>query len=139
MVWKVIATKDGGYFNGSKVRKGEIIYLRPKKGKKSKDRGLTDLLLDIEITEAQQFSPHWMMRINEPIDKESDQEHNDKIYVNAIDSDKVIKKMMKKEIEVKPEPKVRPKSVSRKSVKKRGTKEAEKIGDVKEAPTEEVI
>ena len=73
---KVQATAKG-FFNGSKVRKGEIFYIKPKKGKHSPDKGMTDYLVDIEMTEEDQFSERWMIKLDEPESPELDQAHND--------------------------------------------------------------
>lgn len=114
MTWKVMATANG-YFNKTRVRKGEIFYIQPKKGKTSPDKGLTDFLVDIEMSEEDQFSKRWMIHLNEPINEEEDQEHNNAIYAKEKDASKVIKKAPKMEVEDdEPKAKEKPKPQKKK-------------------------
>lgn len=98
MVMKCMCLINGAYFNGSRLRKGEIFYIRAKKGKRDKDSGLFDIperWQDIKLTEKQQFSDKWMLKMDDPINEEEDQEHNDAIYKSEVDASKVIKKLAK--------------------------------------------
>ena len=110
-----------GFYNGSKVMKGEIFYIKPKKGKRSPNKGLTDHLVDIDITEEQQFSKYWMERLDEPENPELDQAHNDALRESIMKESLVSKGVSKSEMK-SPDGN---KSKSKKKSKKESVEETE--------------
>lgn len=136
--WKCVCMKHGAYFNNSRLKKGEIFYIYPRKGKRDPQKGMIDDMghyEDIVLTCEQQYSKRWMRRLKDDINEEEDQEHNDQLYANAQSSDKVIKKLAKNMVEIDeddaPAPVVE-KTVTKKTTKKKAAKKTAKV----EAPVE---